>query len=218
MIAPAIPIPVRSPMVEELRCCFQAALPTIERVARFHFRHIRCPDRNSDHVAETIAVAWNWFVHLAERGKDASQFISALASLAARRVQSGRRLAGGDTATDVMSRVAQRRHGFAVNRLSDLSAVASSSIEEALVENTVTPPNEQAAFRIDFPRWRGNYGERDQRIMNDLMIGERTKDISKKYGISPSRVSQKRRDFHHDWLRFLGDFESDPAPDGACVA
>jgi hypothetical protein len=212
MIAPTISIPVRSPVVEELCCRFEAALPMIKRVARFHFRHIVCPDRKADQVAETIAVAWNWFVHLAERGKDASLFVSALTSLAARRVQCGRRLCGMDTATDVLSRVAQRRHGFAVNRLSDLSTVANSPMEEALVENTVTPPNEQAVFRIDFPRWRSTYSDRDRQIMDDLMIGERSKDVSKKYGISPGRVSQKRRDFHQDWRRFHGEGEDEKRP------
>ena len=37
------------------------------------------------------------------------------------------------------------------------------------------------------------------------MLGERTLDVSRKYGISPARISQLRRDFHADWLRFTAD-------------
>jgi hypothetical protein len=68
----------------------------------------------------------------------------------------------------------------------------------------VTPPPDQAAFRIDFPRWRTTRTERDRGILHDLMLGERTGQVSRKYGISASRVSQLRRDFHDDWQRFCG--------------
>jgi hypothetical protein len=37
------------------------------------------------------------------------------------------------------------------------------------------------------------------------MAGERTLDVARKYGLSPSRVSQLRQDFQQDWLRFNGD-------------
>src|SRR4029077_14682291 len=93
--------------------------------------------------------------------------------------------------------------------------LAGSPAEEALVENTVTPPDAQVAFRLDFPRWRGSYARRDRRIIDDLMVGERTRDVSRKYGISPARVSQKRRRFYHEWLQFLG--EADPTPGRSCV-
>ena len=37
------------------------------------------------------------------------------------------------------------------------------------------------------------------------LLGERTLDVSRKYGVSPARVSQKRREFHAAWLAFHGD-------------
>jgi hypothetical protein len=40
------------------------------------------------------------------------------------------------------------------------------------------------------------------------MLGERTLDVAGKYGLSPGRVSQLRRQFHDDWRRYL----SDPPP------
>jgi hypothetical protein len=46
--------------------------------------------------------------------------------------------------------------------------------------------------------------ERDPRLAEDLMAGERTQDVSSKFGLSPARVSQLRRDFHDDWQRFCG--------------
>jgi hypothetical protein len=217
MIAPAVPTLPPSPL-EDLHSRFQTVLPRIERHARIYFRAITCPDNKADCIAETLAVAWQWFVRLAERGKDATQFASALATLAARAVRSGRRVCGREKARDVLSPLAQRRHGFAVERLSDVRTRAGSPVAEALTNNTVTPPADQAAFRCDFPHWLGGYGERDRQMIDDLMVGERTADIAKKYGLSSGRVSQKRRAFHRDWCAFHGDLDADPAPGRACGA
>jgi hypothetical protein len=78
----------------ELQFAFIEMLPRIERHARVCFRNVKCPQRKADCIQEVIAVCWKWFVCLAERGKDASTFVSALATFAARAVRSGRRLAG----------------------------------------------------------------------------------------------------------------------------
>ena len=63
---------------------FLEILPRVETHARIHFRHLRCPGRRDDAVAETVAVAWKWFLRAAERGKDVAGFASA-AGLAGRR-------------------------------------------------------------------------------------------------------------------------------------
>ena len=71
-----------------------------------------------------------------------------------------------------------------------------------------TPIPDQAAFRIDWPAWMQTQTERDRRIIDDLMAGERTFDVSQKYGLSPGRISQLRRRLHDDWEVFCA------APDG----
>ena len=195
------------PSLEQLQQQFVTVLPRIQRHARFHFRRIACAVRRADYIAEAVALAWHWFVRLMQRGKDARQFVSTLASLDARSVKSGRRLCGQERARDVLSPLAQQRHGFTVCPLPDRTSFRGSILDEALVDNTVSPPDDQASFRIDFPRWRSTFAERDRRIMDDLMLGERTLDISQKYGISPGRVSQKRRQFQQDWRRFHGEVD-----------
>ena len=50
--------------------------------------------------------------------------------------------------------------------------------------------------------WRVTRTDRDRRMIDDLMVGERTQDVSQKYGLSPGRISQLRREFHDDWQRF----------------
>ena len=68
---------------------------------------------------------------------------------------------------------------------------------------------DQVIFRNDFPAWLRTRTERDRRVAQDLMVGERTKNVARKFGMSPGRVSQLRRDFHEDWQRFEGDLNDD---------
>ena len=106
---------------------------------------------------------------------------------------------------DVLSGRAQREHGFVVERLPDVSTLSTNPLTEALLDNTHTPVPDQVAFRNDFPAWRLTRTERDRRVVDDLMRGERTLDVSRKYGMSPARVSQLRHKFHQDWSRFTAD-------------
>jgi hypothetical protein len=188
--------------IHVLRVRFLSILPRIELHGRISFRFVRCPHQKADAVAEVVALAWKWHLQLAERGKDATRFPSTLATFAARAVRAGRRVCGQERAKDVLSLSAQRRRRFVVERLPDFSTQSGNPLEEALVDNTQTPPPEQAAFRLDFPAWLQTRTERDRRLAEDLMTGERTSDVSTKFGLSPARISQLRRHFHDDWQRF----------------
>lgn len=55
----------------DLHARFVTFLPRIEAHANINFRHIRCSAMRADHVAETVALAWKWFLALESRGKDA---------------------------------------------------------------------------------------------------------------------------------------------------
>jgi hypothetical protein len=77
--------------------------------------------------------------------------------------------------------------------------------EERLADNSVTPVPDQVAFRIDFPAWCRTRTERDRRIIHDMACNERTTNLARKYGVSPARISQLRRDYHEEWNRFCAD-------------
>ena len=79
------------------------------------------------------------------------------------------------------------------------------ALEEALHDNTRSPVPDQVAFRFDFPAWLNTLSERDKRVVEDLMVGERTLDVARKHGLSPGRVSQLRREFMTGWRHFCGD-------------
>ena len=48
-------------------------------------------------------------------------------------------------------------------------------------------------------------------------LGERTLALAQQFGLTPGRISQKRRQYHGDWERFCGDLPpgqpTQPAPD-----
>src|SRR5262249_4397288 len=158
----------------------------VEAHGRVYFRHVRCPDRKEELLAELRGLAWKWYVRLVRRGKDVLAFVSALATYAARAVNSGRRVCGHERKKDVLSPLAQRLQGFAVEALPQATTASHEllygsphgqerldAFEERLRDNTQTPPDEQAAFRIDFPAWRRTRSERDRRVLDALMRGER---------------------------------------------
>jgi hypothetical protein len=162
-----------------LHARFLEILPRIETHARIRFRHLRCPGRRDDAIAEVVAVCWKWYLRLVARGKDVDEFVGTLADYAVRHVRSGRKLCGQEKARDAMSSLAQQHHGFRVEALEcstrrDFGALYAAprgqdyqdAYEERLEDNTTTPPADQAAFRIDYPAWLDRLGEarsRDRR-------------------------------------------------------
>jgi hypothetical protein len=186
---------------------FLALLPRLTRHARFHFRFWPCPHAKADAIAEAVALAWHWYLRLAERGKDPSLAAAGLIVFAVRAVTSGRRLCGRSKVRDVLS-VAHRMWTSNGNRrLGRRLAAVIDFLEEILVDNRKSTVPDQAAFRSDFPAWCETRSRRDRRIIADLMKGERTMDVARKYHLTTSRVSQLRRDLHDDWKRFVGELE-----------
>ena len=53
---------------------FLQILPKIEMHGRIFFRHVKCRQTRDEAIAEMVALAWKWFVRLANRGKDVGEF------------------------------------------------------------------------------------------------------------------------------------------------
>ena len=200
--SPAVP---PDPTPACVHAAFVSILPRIERHGAVVFRALRCRHRRDELMAETVALAWLWFVRLVRQGTDPTRFASALATYAARAAKAGRRLCGIERAKDVLSGRAQHRRGFGVVSLPQASRLACTPLDEALHDNMRSPVPDQVAFRHDFPAWLGSRSERDRRVIGDLMLGERSLEVAARYGLSPARVSQLRREFRDDWRRFCGE-------------
>ena len=198
---------VTPPTGPSVTALFLAHLPRFQAHARFAFRRVGCPHARADRVAETLALAWRHFAALSRRGKKPEQFVTTLALRCSQAVKAGRRLVGCEGGKYVLSPVAQVRHGLAVVRLPDHDLALEchplpDELAEALADNTKSAVPEQAAFRLDFPRWRASLRRRDRRVLDALAGGERTADAARQFGISPARVSQLRREFEEGWWAF----------------
>src|SRR5205823_10814052 len=100
--------------------------------------------------------------------KDPLAFAGKLATLAARQVQAGRSLGSQQSSTDVLSRATQQRWGFRVQSLGPRRAADAESWQEAVVDNTQTPPADAAAFRIDFRQWLASLTPRNRQLVGHL--------------------------------------------------
>jgi len=192
-----------------LHAAFLSILPRIELHGEVVFRALRCPHRKQEVIAEVVALAWLWFTRLVRQGKDPTRFASAIATYAAKAVKTGRRLVGQERSKDVLSPRAQYLRDFAVVSLPLTSTLAGTPLDEALHDNRRSSVPDQVCFRLDFPSWLGTRTERDRRVIADLMVGERALDVADKYGLSPARISQLRREFLLDWELFCGEREPD---------
>ena len=218
---------MEQPKLDELHARFLDLLPRIELHGDIYFRHLKA-HRKADAIQEMRALAWLWYVRLINRGRDPQDFVATFVTLLARAVNSGRRLAGMARAKDVLNPAAQRRHGFHVERLPSSTQASHERLysevhgqelhdafEERLRDNTITPVVDQVQFRIDFPAWLKTLTGRERRLVRAMARGERTLDLSRQFQLSPSRISQLRREFQEGWLRFIADpTESEPRPEG----
>ena len=223
MCAPTIR-PLSSDQLADLHTRFLVLLPSIETHGRVYFRHLK-PHRKEEALQDMLALAWVRFLRLAQRGKDVLEFLATFNEFLVRAVGNGRRVLGIEKAKDAMCVRTQKRRGFKVESLPQATRASHESLysavhgqkehdafEERLCDNTLTPVPDQAAFRIDWSAWRQTQTERDSRIIDDLMVGERTLDVSRKHGLSAARISQLRRRLYDDWQEFCA------VPEGEEVA
>ncbi len=189
--------------VEDIQSAFLAELPRFAAHARYAFRHVKCPHERADRRAEALALAWRQFVRLSRRGRDPSRFVTTLALRCTQAVKAGRRLVRSDSARDALSPVARVRHGFAVSGFDRLPR-RDPRLADALVDNSVTSVPDQAAFRVDFPRWRAAFGARDRAVLDALTASERTGEVARRFEVSPSRVGRLRSRFAAGWAAFQG--------------
>jgi hypothetical protein len=105
---------------------------------------------------------------------------------------------------EVLSRYAQRRKRFVVQRL-DRFDRHTSQWAEAIVEDHRTPIPDQVAFRIDFPQWLSLLNSRNRRIAMALAMGNPACQVAKRFKLSQGRISQLRSQFYLSWQMFHGE-------------
>jgi DNA-binding NarL/FixJ family response regulator len=172
---------------------FLVILPKIHQCVGRAFRHLRGDERN-EAVQEALGNACAAFARLAAKGSLSRAFPTVLARFAVAQVRSGRRLGSASNTRDVLSKHAQWKKHFVVDRLDQW--------RDLVLHDHRTPVPDQVCFLLDFPEWLASLSNRDRQIAQSLAMGDSTAAVARRFSISAARVSQLRRELHASWLRF----------------
>ncbi|MHC4065725.1 MAG: hypothetical protein ACYSUI_14675, partial [Planctomycetota bacterium] len=182
-------------------------LPAIETHAAIQFRGLPDTDRE-EAMAEARAAAFVNFRSAVSSGKAHRLKPSMVAHYAALHVRGGRHVGGGpDNTSDILSRRAQRMHGFKVERLPWDSAHAYDILKTPdqkvwrlrLLHDRRTPVPDQVCFRIDFSQFMAGQHDRTRTAMAMLAAGHKQVEVADKLGVTPAAVCQRLGRARREW-------------------
>jgi hypothetical protein len=179
---------------------FLQMLPTIERYARFAFRHLKGDTRN-EAVQEAVCNTCQAYARLVEQNRGEAATPRSLARYAVAQVRAGRLVGQPMNVRDVMSTCCQRRHRLQIQPLCAWDS-QTAEWQEILVEDRTVTPAELAASRIDYAAFLKTLGCRERRIAQQLARGESAGRVAQLFGISAGRVSQLRQELKRAWQAF----------------
>jgi hypothetical protein len=185
---------------------FLTMLPTIRTHAKIAFRHLD-PESREEAVQDVVCNACCAVARLAELDKLDLAYPTVLARYAVAQVKDGRKVGCKLNVRDVLSPYCQQRKKISVERLDKFDR--EEGWQEIVVEDRNAGPADVAATRIDFGEWLRTLRRRDRRIAETLSVGETTGDVARRFRVSPSRVSQLRRELRDSWDEFCGDVASE---------
>ena len=191
MIASINPQPVTSSVVPS----FESMLPVLTIRFRKAALSIQSHEERTDAVAEMTGMAFVLHSSLVKRGRT-DIFSSPIGEFAVKAYFSGRRVAGM-SATDVTSPRC---------RFLGRSTVVNDGVGKCICRRTFKPST-IGAFNIDFTDWKKTLDDRTQSLLADILMGETTSFLAKRYKISPARISQIRRELVESWKDFTGEHD-----------
>ena len=172
---------------------FESLLPALK--ARFKRACLSLPrwhDRD-EAIAEMIANSYIAYDSLVKRNKEV--YSTPISNYAVKHYFSGRRVTGM-SATDVCADRTQ---------LLQRSSVFTNQDMEMYLCSKTHRPSTIASFNIDFEKWVQSLDIRMKNILFALLQGYSTGEISKRFKLSPSRISGIRHELVDSWKAFVAD-------------
>jgi hypothetical protein len=182
---------------------FEQMLPRIRLMSLHAFRDVK-RELRYELVAEVVARAYAAYVRLAKQGRAHPGYATPLALFSIKQVNSGRRMGTKLNVNDISSPYAQLTKGINVARL-DRYDDHQAAWKEVVVEDKRSGPAETAIVRIDFAAWLKTLSPKTRRIAKVLASGETTGGTARRFGVSPSRISQLRVQLKRAWHTFQGE-------------
>jgi hypothetical protein len=191
-----------STAVDTWQAKFSSMLPEIQRLLRIAFTDLKLEARSDAEEEALFHCLWSYF-SLYEQGRAEAATPSSLVWYAKLQVRRGRVAGCPMNGQEVMSRYAQLGHGFKVLPLNQ--NVDDDTWVDEFVASRNAPILDQIALRMDFRSWLESLGQRTRRIALDLARGFRTSEVSRKYRVTPGRISQLRRELQVSWQLYQGE-------------
>ncbi|MEX2305999.1 MAG: hypothetical protein WD738_00290 [Pirellulales bacterium] len=179
---------------------FAEMLPRIERLLKHVFAHLD-PENREEAIQNAIVICLVSYARLHARGRAKVVSASNLVWYAVLQVKSGRVAGGHLNGRDPLSLYAQLRRGIKVQRLHTYNAKSDAWID-TIVEDKRAPIPDVVATKLDFLAWLATLCRRTRKIACDLAKGYSTAETAGKYRVSPSRISQMRRELEKSWSEF----------------
>ena len=155
-------------------------------------------DNFDDAVQELTAIAFGFYDSLVRRGKET--FYTPIMKFSIQRYREGR-LFIGSSMTDLFANRTR------MLKRSDVCSLTMFDVREGSLHFLIDKylnVSRTVQFKIDFfEGWLPQQTERDQQIILDLMMGETTGDVAKKYGVSQGLISQYRKRYEKSWHTFI---------------
>jgi hypothetical protein len=176
---------------ETCKDTFTCLLPELTRMAKAAFRDLR-PEARAEAVQNALALTWKSYYSLIEQGRaDEPGIIKSVLWYSIKQTRTGRTLPGTGEAEKPRDVYRNARKGRVRFEHVDLRHFVGDD----------TPVPDAVSFRLDVPAFFATLSDRQQRMAEDLMMGERTSTVAANYGVTPGAVSQFR-------LRFKELFEA----------
>ncbi|MBE3070798.1 MAG: sigma-70 family RNA polymerase sigma factor [Planctomycetes bacterium] len=159
---------------------FESLLESLKHLLFQYFRGLDA-EAQEEAVAEGIAAAWENWVSLVARGREAGVTVHNLAWYAAKHQRTGRHVGGSLRTRDAY-------------RLEKADGVEYELADER------TDPAEAAAFRIDFAEWCATLTDVQRETAVLLLAGFTTREVARLLGKSDPAVSQMRTTLEASWI------------------
>jgi hypothetical protein len=159
-------------------------------------------------MQDLIGMALEIYRSLIRRGKEV--FYTPIMKFAIKRYREGRRFTGSNT-TDILSHQTKIMGRSETCQLSQFDKDADTRY---FMQDKQPDVFRTVQTKLDYQDWYHRQSARDQKIIEDLAMGEMTTAVAKKYGVSAGLISIKRKGFADSWKAFIDPPEMDSA---ACV-
>lgn len=178
--------------VATLKDSFVKYLPWMQKSARLAFPNLDAEKRDET-VAAVIALAWKHWHRLGERNRaDEPALLKSVLFYSVKQIRAGRRIDRAGKPRDVLGLRAYGKVKCEPGHLDDFIGKHDQVVDVV-------------SFHIDVPAFLATLTERQRRMALDFADGLTTSRAAEKYGLSPGRISQCRRELVSLYQRFTGD-------------